>query len=119
MKRKAENAERLRRVEEMWRKIEAQRQREMWANIQAERQKMQEEAERAEAQRAKAREEVNAAQKDNAAAIPPCVHPDIGFVWWKNGKADCSFCGDEGTYCFGCPVCDIKACHDCRDDLDP
>lgn len=114
MKRKAESAERLRRVEEMWRKIEAQRQREMWAKIQAEGQKVEEEA-----QRAKPREEADAAPKENAAAITPCVHPHIGKVWWKNGKADCSFCGDEGTYCFGCPVCDIKACHDCRDDLAP
>ncbi len=99
MKRRAENAERLRNLEEMWRAVEA------------ERLKRQEEARRGRSQ-----EEASDARQQDASTLTPCVHPHIGKLWWKNGKADCSFCGSE-TYCFRCPVCDVAACHDCRADL--
>lgn len=99
-KRRAENADMLRKIDEMWQAVEA------------ERLKRQEDAKQARSQ-----EEAEAAQQHDTSAITPCVHPHIGAVWWKNGKADCSFCGESETYCFRCPVCDVAACHDCREDI--
>lgn len=82
----------------------------------ARRNRFQEEAE-AEPRRARFQHEANFTSQPDASAVTPCVHPHIGKVWWKNGKADCTFCRADETFCYVCPVCDVAACPDCRTDL--
>lgn len=115
-----DQAEMFRRMEDVLRAAEDERRRKEDA---ARRARAEDETRRtnfqkdADARRARFRQEANFARQQDASAVTPCVHAHIGNVWWKNGRADCSFCDIEGTFCYRCPVCDVAACPDCRADL--